>query len=127
MKLRTCTFFLVLTPVFLADYALAQDTGSDDEVTITIMEDAEALLPDAVIRVIELPDPAQGQAKGLEKANEARANERRAAGLDRAEQARSEGRERGEQASEDARNNREDHGRPEDPGRPDNLPTPPGR
>lgn len=127
MKTRTCKLFIPLALLVAAPAVWAQDSDDGEEVTITIMEEAESLMPDAVIKIISLPLPAQGEAKGHDKANAARGNPSRAAGLETAEQAREQGRDAAEHASENARNNREEHGRPENPGRPDNLPQPPGR
>jgi len=125
MKTRTCTLIIPMALLLAAPPAWSEQAGDDDEVTITIIEDAETLMPDAVIKIIALPESAQGQAKGHDTANQAREKQQRKDGLETAEQARQAGRDAAESASDNARNHREDTGRPENPGRPDN-PGPPG-
>ena len=96
------------------------------------MDAAEADLPEAVTKSIELPldlmaEPALEKSKAVEKAKDA---------LKEAEQHRDEGRQKGIDASYEARmkgadmadqakDNRDTRGRSDPPGRPENLPEPP--
>jgi len=120
--------------LFVASLALttfsANSWGDDDaEATIRLMGAAEAELPDAVTKEISLPEHLLQRAaedqpaavehaqKGLDNANANREKQNRLDGLAKAEAAR----ERGAEMSEKANENRENHGRSEDPpGRPDN-------
>lgn len=106
--------------------AWAQDEMSADEAetTIRLMEVAEAELPDAVTKEIELPATVLEDSKAVEKAQHGNetANEnrqRRGEGRATAEQAR----ERGAEIAEQAQENRENRGRsgdkPEKPDKPD--------
>ena len=111
--------------------ALAQDADKADpaESTIRLMGAAEADLPDAVTRDIELPPAMRVNEKAVEKASRGheRANdnrERRQQGLSRADEAR----EKGNDISGQAKDNRENRGRFDNPpGRPDGPPEPPER
>ena len=102
------------------------------ELTMTLMP-ADAELPEAVTRTIELPPAAaargvEASEPGRSRADGARGN--RQEGQDAAAEARERGREFGEAMAEQARENREDAGRgdpPETPpgGPPEDLPGPP--
>ena len=105
--------------------ALAEDQGEDDEaeITIRLMETADAELPAAVTEQIELPPAAtedreavENAQRGIERANENR--DRREEGQATADEAR----ERGAEMSEEARENVENRGRSEE-----NPPDPPNR
>jgi hypothetical protein len=97
----------------VATAAGAQEGAADDdalELTMVLLPE-NATLPDAVTRVITLPDAAseaaaENAASGLDQANAAReaARERREDGLENAAEASEAGRERAQQ-------NREDRGR----------------
>jgi len=128
----------VFVPAAIALMGFSAGAWADDdgaEATIRLMGTAEAELPGAVTKTIELPDHLQvaaedqavtvDKAKGHDKANERLTNENRKKGLSNAEAARENGKEMAEKAK-DARESRaraEPPGRPEEPGRPDN----PGR
>ena len=140
-----CKWFLAVTAAtatLAAPRAYAQERDAEEavetlDVTMTLMPEGTTL-PDAVTRLIELPDAAaeaarESAAQGLETANEARAN--RDAGLGVAAEARENGREFGQEVREQAQENSENAGRggrpdaagpPEVPGPPENLPGPPG-
>ena len=124
---------LLTTLLIVSGTAIGQTTDDDEmEATMRLMGNAEAELPDAVIKTIELPEsllkrdpesPAvEASANGHAKAAERHA--RREAGLDQAELAR----ERSEEMSQKANDNRESLGRgerpepPENPGPSDNRP-----
>lgn len=106
-----------------------QETTDDDiaESTIRLMGIAEASLPDAVTKEIQLPaavaeDSAavERAEKGLENANQNR--QRREDGLDKADEAR----ERGAEMAEKAQEKRENRGRSGDRPDPPDTPTPQG-
>ena len=124
-----------VTLIFATTVLLASGSGwADDhaEATIRLMDKAEAELPDAVTRPIELPAhlravkledqvaAVEKAEKGLEKANER--NEHRNNGQDQAADAR----EHAAEMQEKAKNNREQRGRSKDD-RPTPPETPPGR
>jgi hypothetical protein len=125
--------------LFAISGANAQDGTADRidtlDVTMTLMPEG-ATLPDAVTKVIELPEAAaaaaeENAAPGTDTANAARAN--REAGLEVAADAREQGREFGQQMADQAQENRENAGRgnppdsagpPDVPGAPNDLPNP---
>jgi hypothetical protein len=102
----------------------ANDTAL--EVTIRLLPE-NAVGPQEITRRIELPpaaalsappeQPADGPPPGAENG--------RGAGLDTATEARERGREFGQEVAEQARQNRENAGRPDDPGPPIDVPEPP--
>ena len=135
MKIR----HLVLATFVLASGTVyGQDSDGDEmEATMRLMGNAEAELPDAVIKTIELPEalltkhpdsPAiDASADGHGKAAERHA--RRDAGLDQADLARDRGADMSQKAAEDRENLGRSDDRPEppeNPGAPDDLPGPPG-
>jgi len=123
-----------VTLIFATTVLLASGTGwaaDDAEATIRLMDKAEAELPDAVTRPIELPAhlravkledqvaAVEKAEKGLDKANER--NEHGNKGQDRAAEAR----EHAAEMQEKAKDNRENQGRSDD--RPTPPEPPPGR
>lgn len=123
----------VLAPVAAAQAPSDDETVPEElELTMTLMP-ADAELPDAVTKTIELPTAASesgvaASEQGLATANGARQN--RQEGFDAAADARERGQEFGEAMAEQARENREDAGRGDPPvtppnGPPDDLPVPP--
>ena len=144
--MKAAKFLGALSLAFLLSAGLAdaqgtdEDPGDEGELTITLIPDPEADLPEAVTKTIELPEFASDEgrtnsADGLEIANEAR--NRRQAGLDTAADARERGAEFGADMAEAAQENRENAGRGSAPDRPDlpdlpdlpdgpNPPNPPG-
>jgi hypothetical protein len=136
-----CEWLLVVAAATLAaPRAYTQEDGADQgvetlDVTMTLMPEG-ATLPDAVTRVLELPEAAAETARdsaahGLETANQARGN---APALGEGGDARENGREFGQEVREQAQQNREDVGRgspetagpPDVPGPPEKSPGPPG-
>ena len=132
MKIKVSITAMILMGVSTGAWA----TGDDDaEATIRLMGTAEAGLPDAVTKTIELPPhlrvESDDQVAAVEKARKGhdKANERhdkREKGLSQADAARDRGAEMSEKAK-DTRGNRgraedrpEPPGRPDQPGRPDN-------
>lgn len=109
--------------------AWAQDEGNNDEseVTIRLMNAADAELPNAVTEQIALPESlredsgaVKGAQFGIGTANEN--GRRREEGLTTAEEAR----DRAAEMAEEAQENRENRGRSDDPpGPPDDVPGPP--
>jgi type IV secretory pathway VirB10-like protein len=127
MKIAAVFFGLALFSNTGAVQAQDSDESDEMEATMRLMGDAEAELPDAVTRLIELPDavldkhpesPAVGaSADGMMKANE---NPRRQEdGFEQANDAR----ENAADMAEQAQDNQESRGRSQD--RPD-PPGPPG-
>ena len=130
--MKNIAAFAIATALLLAGgMGHAQDSstagGADDdtlELTMTLLPEG-ATLPDAVTKVISLPEVAADAAgehagEGLGKANEARAGGDE--GLEQAAEAREGGREFGQQMREQAQEDRENNGHgqpPEPPGRPD--------
>ena len=117
--------------VVSADARAADDDGA--EATIRLMGTAEAELPDAVTKKIELPDhlrlPEEDQVSAVEKAKKGhdKANERldrREKGLSKADLAREHGEEMSEKAKEVRENKGRSEDRPDPPERP-NLPDQP--
>ena len=108
-----------------ADWTAAQDDPGDDlEITMTLMPEG-ANVPDAVMRVLALPEFPEASQNDAEPRPGAESS---ANGLDIANQARADGRAFGEAAAAAAQDNRESFGRgtpPENPGPPDNVPGPP--
>jgi hypothetical protein len=96
------------------------------EVTIRLLPE-NAVGPEEISRRIELPaaaafptppeQPADGPPPGAENGG--------GAGLDIAAEARERGREFGQEVAEQARENRENAGRPDEPGPPIDVPGPP--
>ena len=129
---------LVMAACFIGSAVFGQEPPDDPpvpeelELTMTLMP-ANAELPEAVTKTIELPASAaprgaEASEAGRERAGDARAN--RQEGLDTAAEARERGLEFGEAMAEQARENREDAGRGDPPatppdGPPDDLPGPP--
>ena len=120
------------TAVFGQEPPDEQPVPDELELTMTLMP-ADAELPEAVTKTIELPPTAaargaEASEPGRERAD--RARESRQQGLDTAAEARERGLEFGEAMAEQARENREDAGRGDPPvtppdGPPDDPPGPP--
>jgi regulator of protease activity HflC (stomatin/prohibitin superfamily) len=104
--------------------AWTQEQADEDptSATIRLMSNAEAELPDEVIKTIELPgdfeedrEAVKNSARGLATANRNRLEGNK--GLEQAEEAQ----QRGAEMAESAQENRENQGRSDDrPGPPDN-------
>lgn len=130
MKARYAVIIATLMLLFSFSLALAEDSVDSGELdaTMRLMDDAEAELPEAVTRPIQLPEhlrvdtvAAEKSAPGLETANAARNNQHRQDGLNNANEAR----DRANEMAEAAKENRENHGRSEDLPEPPNRPDPP--
>lgn len=89
MQSKIANFLLGFLMLFVACWASADD---DAEVTMTIMDDADAMSTEEVMKVIELPSNASAEALA-----------RSEFGLATANSARESGREFGEQTAADAR------------------------
>ena len=139
MKLKTLTSLCAATMLLGSIWVQAQEAEDTDggrvdqnlDLTMTLLPEG-ATKPDAITRVITLPDVAFDQAgdnasQGLETADDARA--RREAGLQTAADAIEGGREFGQSMREQAQENRENRGRGDPPAPPDSpgAPNPPGR
>jgi len=146
MKLGTCIYPFVIAALATYGGPLLAQQGDDLDITMTVVdEDAE---PDTAVEPIVLPDSAalqavESSAQGLATANEARERGREF-GQDTAEAARERGTEARESAAERVRDNiptnalenipenirdnipADVRDRLSEPGRPNNLPGPPG-
>ena len=138
---------LVLALAFIVSSAFAQtppaDNRDDLDVTMRVIVDPNAKVPDEIVRKIPLPKPGQPTgppAKDKDKANESgKPADAGAQGQQRATEARDQGREFGEQVSDQAKQRSEEARRNKDPpapprgppdsppGRPTPPPQPPGR
>ena len=110
--------------VLAAGRSQADDTG---ELTMTLITNPDAELPEAVTKILELPAAASAagmdnSAKGQDAANGAR--ESRDKGLENAAEARERGSEFGQDMADSARENRENRGRSSPPS-PHAPPSPP--
>lgn len=128
------TLALALTVAALPAHAQDDDTIETLDVTMQLLPEG-ATLPDPLTSVIELPPAArdtaaENAARGLERANAARAAEN--PGRETAAEARERSRENAQEARENVgrgRGNGPPDGVPGPPqagGPPDDLPTPPG-
>ena len=130
--MKTKYVALIASSMLLLSMSLAladdPDDGEELDATMRLMDDAEAVLPDAVTKPIELPehlrvDPValDKSTKGHQKAEAARNKEQRGNGLNNAAEAR----DRASDMADGAKDNRENHGRSEDRPEPPNRPDPP--
>jgi hypothetical protein len=131
MKAKYTLIIAMLMLLFSFSLALAED--SDDsgalDATMRLMDDAEANLPEAVTKPIQLPEhlrestvAADKSTTGHTEANAARDNQHRKDGLNKANDAR----DRASSLAEAAKDNRESHGRSEDRPEPPDPPNPGG-
>jgi hypothetical protein len=125
-SLMKCRYALLAAAMTCFSFSVALADDADElDATMRLMDDAEAQLPEAVTRPIQLPEhlrddsvAAEKSASGHETANAARDDEHRQSGIDDAAEAR----ERAHEISEEAKESRENRGRSEDP---PNRPDPP--
>jgi hypothetical protein len=97
-----------------ADQPAPAERGGDLDVTMRIITDPDAKLPDEIVRRITLPPPRPAPPA------EDRSDEDRSTGLDRAEEAREQGRQFGQDVADSARDHAEEARRNANPpGRPD--------
>ena len=128
--MKTKYVAIIASSMLLLSMSLAladdPDDGEELDATMRLMDDAEAVLPDAVTKPIELPEHLRDDPVALDKsknghqaADAARDNEHRENGLNNAAEARDRARDMADGAKED---------RPEPPNRPDppNPGGPPG-
>jgi hypothetical protein len=131
---QSLVFASLLAIIVPAVFAQAPPANRSDDldVTMRVIVDPNAKVPDEIVRRIQLPKPAQPATPSNKPA------EPGAQGKERASEAREQGRDFGQQTSEEARRRAEEArrnkppppgtpgtpGPPRPPGRPDN---PPGR
>lgn len=124
MKFRQTVTLFGAAVLLFSSPAWTQEAGDGDTTTATIrlMSNAEAELPEAVIKTIKLPnnltvdtEAVEKSARGLATANRNRLEGNK--GLDQAEEAR----QRNTDMAESAQETRENRGRSDD------LPEPPNR
>ena len=115
MNMKKIMAIVAFSVVLASGSAMAQDTTDEGDATIRLMGNAEAALPDAVMKEIRLPanmkeDSAavENSAKGHDMANENRT--RMGEGMMEADEAR----EAGSEMMEHAQETRGNHGRSEE-------------
>ena len=126
MKYKTL-FFAPLALMLFSTNAWTQD-DDDAEATIRLMSVAEAQLPDDVIKEIKLPQhlldaEPEDQVAAVEKAAEGLKNAEENVNKEKSNNASSQAQEARQHVSEmsdNAKENRENRGRSDPPGRPDN-------
>jgi len=136
--IRTARFLiLALVPGFVATAAFSQSpparSRDDLDVTMHVIVDPDAKVPDEIVRRIQLPKPGQAAPAEGKKSTDEKPADAGAKGQERASEAREQGREFGQQVSEEAKQRAEEVKRnqgkkpdkppPSPPGRPS---TPPG-
>jgi hypothetical protein len=129
MKSKHAVIIATIMLLFSFSVALAEDAKAGDELdaTMRLMDDAEAASSHAVTRPIQLPEhlrvdsvAAEKSEKGVEAANAG--SENSTFGRDTADATR----ERANGMSEAATDNRESHGRSDNPAEPPDPPNPGG-
>jgi hypothetical protein len=124
---QSLVFASLLAIIVPAVFAQAPANRSDDlDVTMRVIVDPNAKVPDEIVRRIQLPKPAQPATPSNKPA------EPGAQGKERASEAREQGRDFGQQTSEEARRRAEEARRnkpppPGTPGTPGPPRQPPGR
>jgi hypothetical protein len=135
---RLATLLALFVPVAFAQTPPAPD-GDDLDVTMRVIVDPNAKVPDEIVRKIPLPKPATPATSSDKKNDNAESkdggkpSDPGSKGKGNAPDARGQGREFGQQVSEDAKKRSEDarHGKPPDkpprgpPDRPDPNPRKP--
>lgn len=122
-------FVLGMASLITAPPCWADDNGEDAELTMTLITDPDAELPEAITKTLVLPaaasaagmdNSAPGQGKGnAGNGQDAPDNQ----GLDIANEAKERGKEFGQENAEAAQENRENRGR--GPDNPPDRPEPP--
>ena len=128
---RLLTLAMVLG--FMATAAFSQSpparSRDDLDVTMHVIVDPDAKVPDEIVRRIQLPKPGQSAPAEDKKGTDEKKTEPGAKGQERSSEAREQGREFGQQVSEEARQRAEEvkrnQGKPPDKPKPPR--TPPGR
>jgi hypothetical protein len=125
---------LVLVPGFIATAAFSQSSPArsrdDLDVTMHVIVDPDAKVPDEIVRRIQLPKPGQAAPAEDKKSTDEKKAEPGAKGQERSSESREQGREFGQQVSEEAKQRAEEVKRnqgkkPDKPHPP--PPSPPGR
>ncbi|HEY6123940.1 MAG TPA: hypothetical protein VIV63_04755 [Steroidobacteraceae bacterium] len=132
-RLYLASLLALIVPAVFAQSPPASNRDELD-VTMHVIVDPDAKLPDEIVRRIPLPKPAQPAqpATGTDTTKPGKPSEPGAPGQQRGTDAREKGREFGQQVSEDAKQRSEEARNnnkkppPERPGRPP-PPSPPGR
>jgi hypothetical protein len=129
--------YLVASLLFAVPRVFAQapasDEGDDLDVTMRVIVDPNAKVPDEIVRKIPLPKPAQPAApakpdekpKDKDKPNDAAKPAPAGTGAQAAPDVREQGRAFGQQVSEEAKQRSEDARRNDKPDKPDKPPKPP--
>lgn len=124
---------LALVLGFFATAAFSQSppAGNRDDLDVTmhVIVDPDAKVPDEIVRRIQLPKPSQAAPAEDKKSTDKKSSEPGATGQERASEAREQGREFGQQVSEEAKQRADEakrkHEKP--PDKPHPPPAPPGR
>jgi len=127
-RARRLYFAAVLAFIVPAALAQSPPAGNRDDLDVTmhVIVDPDAKVPDEIVRRIQLPKPAQA-APAKEKSSEpGKPPEPGAAGRERAAEARDKGREFGQQVSEEAKQRSEEARRNKNP-KPDKPNPPPAQ
>lgn len=122
LRLYFASMWALIAPAVFAQTPPAH-SNDDLDVTMRVIVDPNAKVPDEIVRKIPLPKPAQQPATPSKKPADPGAQ-----GQQRASDAREQGREFGQQVSEEARQRAEEarRNKPPPPGRGPPV-TPPGR
>ena len=109
-RARRLYFAALLTLVVPAGFAQSPPAGNRDDLDVTmhVIVDPDAKVPDEIVRRIQLPKPAQAAPAKDKKDEPGKSAEPGAQGRERAAEARDQGREFGQQVSEDAKQRSEE-------------------
>ena len=130
-RLFFASLLALIVPAVFAQSPPARNRD-DLDVTMHVIVDPDAKVPDEIVRRIPLPKPAQpatGAPNQSGKPGQSdKPSEPGAQGQQHATEAHDQGREFGEQVSEDAKHRSEEarHDKGPPPGKPDKPPKPPG-
>jgi len=124
---RRLYFAAVLALIVPAAFAQSPPTRNRDDLDVTmhVIVDPDAKVPDEIVRRIQLPKPAEATPAKDKNAETGKPAEPGAQGRERAAEARDKGREFGQQVSEEAKQRSEEARRNKNP-KPD-KPNPPPR
>jgi len=123
----------VLVPGFIATAAFSQSpparSRDDLDVTMRVIVDPNAKVPEEIVRRIQLPKPGQAAPAEDKKSTGEKPAEPGAKGQERSSEAREQGREFGQQVSEEAKQRADEVKRNQGkkPDKPNPPPSPPGR
>jgi hypothetical protein len=133
-RARRLHFAVALALIVPAAFSQSPPAGNRDDldVTMRVIVDPDAKVPDEIVRRIQLPKPGQVVPPKEKKNDTGKPPEPGPQGRERAAEAREQGREFGQQTSEEAKQRSEEARRnknpkPDKPDKPNPPPSPPGR